>query len=329
MPNGWWRRCGWGLSVVALAAGCAGSGNGGWTGLPANLPFRGLGGMVPTSPPASPGVDVEEVPWRLWGSNGIKDPAALHVAYGRWQEELGRLAEARDAYERALHEDDESIDALLGLARVDQISGRLKSAEERFRKAVRYQPDDPRTHDALGEFLALQSRFPEAIDELTAATQLTPDESEFRYHLAVALVRSGDEAAAMPHFAKTVGEAEGLYNVGFLMYQQGKFDEAEQYLVQATVKRPDLLEAQQMLDQIRSLRDDHQLASNGTGQPSAVPITPRGWPHRAGESAPPPVALDLQRSHLAGYGEPGQNVFVPAGYSEPAATTAGAAPLRR
>ena len=71
--------------------------------------------------------------------------------------------------------------------------------------------DDPKVLDAVGQYYASQSRWDEAIEILTSAMRKAPEETTYRFHLAVALARSGDVDQAMPHFAKTVGDAEAHY----------------------------------------------------------------------------------------------------------------------
>ena len=52
----------------------------------------------------------------------LKDPEALHLAYGKFQEQVGQSSEARKSYEAALRDDPQSVDAVLGLARLDQLA---------------------------------------------------------------------------------------------------------------------------------------------------------------------------------------------------------------
>ena len=70
----------------------------------------------------------------------LKDPSKLDLAYAKWQEQLGNMTEARERYQRVLHDEPQSIEALLGLARMDQLAGRLPEAEQGFRKALKNSP---------------------------------------------------------------------------------------------------------------------------------------------------------------------------------------------
>ena len=65
----------------------------------------------------------------------------------------------------------------------------------------------------------------------------------------------------MPHFVKTIGEAEAHYNIGFILYEQGDLAGAKQQLTQAILKKPELTVAQQMLDEVIQDQNDKFLSS--------------------------------------------------------------------
>lgn len=186
----------------------------------------------------------------------LKNPTNVHLKWARLKEEQGQAAEARQSYQFVLDEQPKSIDALLGLARLDQLAGRTVQAEQGFRKALQLKPNEPRALGAVGQFYASQKRWNEAVEMLQRAMIAAPEEKAYRYHLAVALARSGDIANAMPHFSKTVGDAQAHYNVGYILYEQGQLNAAKRQMMQAVVKKPDLLAAQQMLDTIRHDQED-------------------------------------------------------------------------
>ncbi len=181
----------------------------------------------------------------------LKDPSKLDLAYAKWQEQLGNTTEARERYQRVLHDEPQSIEALLGLARMDQFAGRTAEAEQGFRKALKSSPNDPIVLDAFGQFYAAQEKWPQAIDILKQGVQIAPNDDTIRFHLAVATAKSGDLVTAKPLFVNSVGEAEAEYNLGLILHDQGKLDLAEQHFVQAVLKKPTLEQAQYWLSEIR------------------------------------------------------------------------------
>ena len=189
----------------------------------------------------------------------LKNPTNVHLNWARLKEERGQAEEARQSYQFVLDEQPKSVQAVLGLARLDQLAGRTDQAEQGFQKALQLNPNEPHVLDAVGQFYVSQKRWNEAVEMLQRAMAAAPNDKTYRYHLAVALARSGDIATAMPHFSKTVGDAQAHYNVGYILYEQGQLMAAKQQIMQAVVKKPDLLEAQLMLDTIRHDQEEKQM----------------------------------------------------------------------
>lgn len=232
----------------------------------------------------------------------VKDPGKLHLAYARWQETLGNLVEARESCELALGDNPKSADAILGLARLDQLNNRNFEAEQRFLKALKLKPNDPNVLDAVGQYYATQERWDRSIELLTQAVRLTPQDATHRFNLAVALARAGRINEAMPHFAQTVGDAEAHYNVGYILYQQNDLISAERHLLQAVVSHPELTQAQEMLDEVR--RDQADRTMFADGRPPAASQRP---------AAPRRPAASRQASNFR-RNEPTREPYIQAGH---------------
>jgi tetratricopeptide (TPR) repeat protein len=214
----------------------------------------------------------------------LKDPIGLYLPLARLQESDGRLEEARRSYAFVLREDPRSKDGLLGLARLDQLAGRTLDAEERFQQVANAHPNDPHVVDALGQFYAAEQRWPEAARTLDRAARLDPEDATIQFHVAVATARTGDVDRARSHFARAVGPAEAHYNLGYVLFDEGRLDEAEREFIAAITKQPGLEQAQVMLGELRAERDEQlQLAQaaseeRGIAQPT-VEVRP-GSPQR-------------------------------------------------
>ncbi len=223
----------------------------------------------------------------------LQHPVKTLTAAGRFQESIGNLTAARESYELALGEDPKSADAVLGLARLDQLAGRSQEAEQGYRKALKIKPNDPRVLDTVGQFYASQERWTESAEILTRAMQASPEDKTIRHHLAISLARSGNTMAAMPHFARAIGDAEAHYNVGLILFEQGKVDDAQQQFLQAVIKKPDLEQAQYWLDEIRREHESKAILSAG-------PKTAARY-----EELPPPVERQTHPTRLANHaGQP-------------------------
>ena len=195
----------------------------------------------------------------------LKNPTKLDLLYGKLQEEQGNTSEARQRYQRVLREEPQSVEALLGLARMDQLAGRAAEAEQGFRKALKISANDPLVLDAFGQFYASQEKWPQAIDILKQGLQAAPNDNRIRFHLAVATAKSGDLATAKSLFVSSVGEAEADYNLGVILHDQGKLELAEQHFAQSVLKKPTLEQAQYWLNEIRVEKETKHLLA-GTNQ---------------------------------------------------------------
>lgn len=223
-----------------------------------------------------------------------KNPARLKIAYARMMEESGQLAEARKSYAEAAALQPKEVEAVLGLARLDQAAGNLEQAELGYKKAVKLAPNSALTQYNLGQFYAAQDRWPEAADALTKAMLAEPDETQARYALAVALVHTGKVDAALPHFIRTIGDAEAHYNVGLILQEQGHLEDAERHFALAVTKKPELVAAQNWLVHVRQ-----QLQSPTAGLDSGLPRNEHSPVVPVGHSASTPEALRSINTSMA------------------------------
>lgn len=219
----------------------------------------------------------------------LKDPIKLHLNYARWQEHIGNLSEARDSYEFIIAEEPESVDAVLGLARIDQLSGRTHEAEQGFRKALKLSPNDPQALGAIGQFYAAEQRWGEAIQFLKNATSASPSDRAIRFNYAVALANSGNIDAALPEFTQSIGEAEAHYNIGLVLYETGDLAASEQHFARAVMINPELSEAQYWLSELRGEEaKSPAIAANSSGARYEELPPPRPSSQQTGLSAPNP-----------------------------------------
>jgi hypothetical protein len=201
------------------------------------------------------------------------------LAYATLMERQGDRDEARRSYEKVLATDARSVDAIIGLARLDQLAGRTAEAEAGFQKAIRMEPRSGRPLDALGQFYVEQKRYPEAVATLQSATSAAPDEKEFRFHYAIALAKSGQIEQAIPQLIDTVGSAAAHYNIGMVLHDRGDLAGSEEQFTAAILENPRLQQAQYWLTEVQHERE---VAQSGAGQKAA--------------GAPPREAIVAQRT---------------------------------
>lgn len=182
----------------------------------------------------------------------LQNPSKVHLAYAKWQEQIGQVTEARESYEFVLNDEPSSTDAILGIARIDQLSGRTAQAEEGIQRALKLAGDDPHVLDAAGQFYATAEQWPEAIELLNKAVLNAPADRAVRFHLAVALARTGRLDAARPHFVQAVGEAEADYNLGLILHEQGDTAGCLERMQMALAMRPEFPEARAWLSELQA-----------------------------------------------------------------------------
>ncbi|MGQ0637107.1 MAG: tetratricopeptide repeat protein [Planctomycetaceae bacterium] len=237
-----------------------------------------------------------------WWNPKRKIKSQTHLAYARHEESMASqaaarhdreeqraaLAAARKAYEQVLADNEKSIDAIIGVARLDQVAGKTHDAEQGFLKAVRLDPNCGRAHDALGQFYADQKRWPEATQALQKAMAAEPDERSFQFHYAIALAKSGQVDAARPHLVESVGPAAAHYNLGVILHDQGYPTKAEEEFVAALVENPRLEQAQ------RWLKDLRREPSNPTRMADATANAAAARSRRPGGRVTPAAAVAPQ-----------------------------------
>ncbi len=205
----------------------------------------------------------------------LKDPERLRLSFAQMSEQRGDYDAARDAYQQISSTNPQSPEAILGLARLDLLAGRIQAAEKQFLQAFQVAPENSLVIESLGQFYLTQDRFDEAVRHLTRGIELTPGNNRLRHRLAVALAKQGNIAAAEPHFVQSVGDAEADYNIGLILYEQGQTKQAEDRFLSAVLKKPTLVQAQNWLDAVRQetrKAADTKLASASQSPTAKQPV---------------------------------------------------------
>jgi Tfp pilus assembly protein PilF len=170
---------------------------------------------------------------------------------------LGRLPEAIPHYEEALRlkPDDATIHYNLGLALMQ--AGRLPEARVSLENAVRQPKGRGRAdwHAALGNVLLDLNEVPAAAGEFARALEIQPAATEARHNLALALVRLGRPAEAIPHYEAVLrqlpGSAQVHHNLAFALAQAGRVAEAIGQEEEALRLNPGLTAAREQLVRLR------------------------------------------------------------------------------
>src|SRR5262249_34492164 len=190
--------------------------------------------------------------------SAYKPSPRLQLALAQFQEQRGFTVEARKSYEQVLAADAPSIEAIIGVARLDQLAGRPADAEAGFQKAIQMDPHSGRALDALGQYYAEQKRWNEALPLLQRALAAAPDDKAICFHYAVTLAKVGHIDQASPLLVESVGRAAAHYNIGLILHERGDLAASEEEFVAAIVENPRLEQAQYWLNQVRREQEQGQ-----------------------------------------------------------------------
>jgi TPR repeat/Leucine Rich repeat len=101
---------------------------------------------------------------------------------------------------------------------------------------------DPKFLDAVSEIYLQRGEWAKAVNVLKHALELDESNLQFRYHLGVALGRSGDLDASLAELTAASGEATAHYNVGIILFENA-LRESHRHFEQALLLDPELHDA--------------------------------------------------------------------------------------
>lgn len=145
--------------------------------------------------------------------------------YRRAKEKLGRALEI-DPKNAVAH-------AMFGM--LFQLEGENDLAEQYFKDAIRYDPDDAQARNSYGAFLFAQARYHEAVEQLTKAAEnrFYPNRSTVFENLGVAYEKIGDVEAADFAFTRAVQlnptQSRALLELGEIRFEQRNYVEARDF----------------------------------------------------------------------------------------------------
>ena len=197
---------------------------------------------------------------------------------------LGQVLAARGQPDAGLQQMEEAVriegrfrPARLALARLANQLGRPALAETHARELCNADSRDSEGWSALGAALDALGRETEARAALVRAVEIAPRYGAARVNLAVTLCKQerAGEALAQIEAAERLGLAHprfALTRARALMLLD-RYDEAEAVLASMVAARPDGLESQFMLAQLRHVRGDEDFAA-ALREAAALPASP-------------------------------------------------------
>ena len=162
---------------------------------------------------------------------------------------------ARAMYQKALTLEPKNIDALLGMARLEDRLGNLPTAMQIYQRAASLNPMDPRPLNDLALCHARSGQMQPALQLLHQAVRMKPDKQLYRNNIAKVLIELNRLDLAKAHLEAVYVPAVASYNLGTLLHQRDRTAEATVYLLRALELNPQMPEAQKLLATIQRNSD--------------------------------------------------------------------------
>jgi tetratricopeptide (TPR) repeat protein len=219
------------------------------------------------------------------------------------------------------------VDVLRAAARMEDRLGQLPLAENLYGQALAANPQHAGAHNDLGMCLARQGKLEASIREIDQAVRLEPANQRYRNNAAVVLVEMRQDQQALAHLAAVHPPADAQYNMGQLLVQRGRPQDATPYFTAALEMNPAMQPAYEALvkqgavaGQVPSVASE-QPATNGlpTAAPQSAPVMAE--PQQAAPNGPQMNFPATARTPAVG-----TSSYVPPGYYAPAQVPPQAAP---
>ncbi len=121
---------------------------------------------------------------------------------------------------------------------IADLEGDFTAAREHYTQALKLRPDLAILWNNLGYSVYLLGDYPTAKIYMTRALDMDANLESARANLALIFVREGNYDQALAVYSRTDDMAKAYTNVGYLAYQIGEYDKAEELLEQAIRRSP-------------------------------------------------------------------------------------------
>jgi tetratricopeptide (TPR) repeat protein len=174
----------------------------------------------------------------------------------QYYEKTGNPSLAEQAYVQAIALDSYYNPARMNLAALYYGQQRYNEAEKLFKEVIEREPAFGQAYYSLGLLYAEQNKMLEAAQYLELATERIDYNDRVAYNYGLVLQQLGKRDKAEEAFRLGLKvnpfSESNLYALGYLYFEQQRFQEAEQVLKQLTRIVPQNQQYQQMLQAVRS-----------------------------------------------------------------------------
>ena len=109
----------------------------------------------------------------------------MELALGGTLDQLHKPKEAAQAYQRAIDDDSDNLDARRGLANALLTDGQLDAARDQLQQIIAAEPQDAQSYIRLSEVQRRKGNYDQALTTIKKAEALVPDSLELNYNEAL------------------------------------------------------------------------------------------------------------------------------------------------
>lgn len=212
---------------------------------PLAMAYRGRGDLARAEAELAIKGDVEPRPVDplMQSVDTLLESAEAYNIRGGAELAAGRWAAAADQFRRGLdvRPTDPSLRHRLGTALTQM--GDEAGATAAFEEVIRTHPEFARAYFSLGVLAAERREYDPAIEHFRAALTHEPGYVQARVQLGRALARSGKPGESLAHFDQALAmeptQSEAAFGAALALVQLGRYPEARDRLVAASVLYPD------------------------------------------------------------------------------------------
>ena len=136
---------------------------------------------------------------------------------------------------------------------------KLEPAEDYLKKALGYDPLNPKCHYLLGFTYSISKQWDKAIKEFEISLRQQPEEAEYLRGLGWAMWSAGDKGHGLEYLKRAIGLAPDSVNIltdlAVIYMRNGHLDTAQEYAERAVKADPKSAVAKDVLNATRSFRD--------------------------------------------------------------------------
>jgi tetratricopeptide (TPR) repeat protein len=226
----------------------------------------------------------------------------LFIATAQISERQGNVAQARQQLQHSLSMWPNNIDLLRAAGRMEDRAGNLPLAEALYRRAVTASPQHAGALNDLGVCMAREGKLEQSVQSLEQAAYLQPGEARYRNNVATVLVELRQDQRALAHLSAVHAPAEANYNLGQLLVERNRPQEAARYFQAALGIDPAMQPAQKALAELNVTISGQQgvATSQNVLAPAAGEITPLGTSTTPQQVGTQSVYPEMARTPLDG-----------------------------